>query len=62
MYALYSNYVFFPYENEWTCISCGHNAFKQKNELIEIQRKKNTKKLKYAEHKSFKLFTICSYV
>ena len=29
----------FPYENEWTCISCGFNLMKRKHELSGSQRK-----------------------
>ena len=29
-----------PYENEFTCFSCGYNVNKQKYELFKIQRKK----------------------
>ena len=29
-----------PYENEWTCFSCGYNVNKRKHELSKIQRKK----------------------
>ena len=36
-----SRNTFFPYEYEWTCISCGFNINKRKHELSEIQRKKN---------------------
>ena len=47
-----------PYENEFTCFSCGYNVNKRKHELSEIQRKKNDflNGLKYAEQK---LFCIC---
>ena len=30
-----------PYEYEVTCISCGYNVIKRKQELSKIQRKKN---------------------
>ena len=30
----------FPYEYEFTCISCGFNVNKWKHELSEVQRKK----------------------
>ena len=30
-----------PSEYEWTCLSCGFNIIKRKNELSKIQRKKN---------------------
>ena len=42
-----------PYEYEWTCIACGYNVNKRKNELSEIQRKKINfiNRLKYAEQK-----------
>ena len=42
-----------PYEYEWTCIACGYNVNKRKNELSEIQRKKINfiNRLKYAEKK-----------
>ena len=29
------------YEYEWTCISCGYNINKHKNELSKIERRKN---------------------
>ena len=29
-----------PYENEWTCFSCGYNLIKRKHELSKIQLKK----------------------
>ena len=29
-----------PYENEFTCISCGYNVIKRKHELSKLQRKK----------------------
>ena len=29
-----------PYEYEWTCLLCGYNVNKSKNELSKIQRKK----------------------
>ena len=47
-----------PYEYEWTCISCGYNVYKRKNELSKKQRKKRNfiNRLKYAENK---IFCIC---
>ena len=47
-----------PYENEWSCISCGNNVIKQKHELSKIQRKKINyiNRFKYAEQK---IFCIC---
>ena len=47
-----------PYEYEFTCLSCGHNVNKRKNELSKIQRKKINfiNRLKYAEQK---IFCIC---
>ena len=47
-----------PYENEFTCFSCGYNVNKRKHELSKIQRKKInfTKRLKYAE---VKIISIC---
>ena len=46
-----------PYEYEYTCIVCGYNVIKRKNELSKIARKKNViNRLKYAEHK---IFCIC---
>ena len=30
-----------PYENEFTCFSCGFNVNKRKHELCKIQRKEN---------------------
>ena len=29
-----------PYENDWTCISCGFNSINRKHELSKTQRKK----------------------
>ena len=47
-----------PYENEFTCFSCGYNVNKRKHELSKIQRKKINfiKRLKYAE---VKIISIC---
>ena len=47
-----------PYENEFTCFSCGFNVNKRKHELSKIQRKKINfiNRLKYAEAK---IFSIC---
>ena len=47
-----------PYENEFTCFSCGYNVNKRKHELSKIQRKKINfiNRLKYAE---IKIFSIC---
>ena len=47
-----------PYENEYTCFSCGFNVNKRKHELSKIQRKKINfiNRLKYAE---VKIFSIC---
>ena len=47
-----------PYEYEWTCISCGFNVIKRKNELSKIQRKKMNfiNRLKYSDQK---IFSIC---
>ena len=28
-----------PYEHEFTCVSCGYNIIKRKNELSKTQRK-----------------------
>ena len=46
------------YEYEFTCLSCGYNVSKRKNELSKIQRKKINfiNRLKYAE---VKIFSIC---
>ena len=30
-----------PFENEFTCIVCGYNINKRKNDFSKIQRKKN---------------------
>ena len=47
----------FPYEYEWTCISCGYNVRKQKHEPSKIQRLKNfINRIKYAE---YEIFCIC---
>ena len=47
-----------PYEYEFTCIACGYNVNKRKNELSKIQRKKINfiNRLKYAKQK---VFSIC---
>ena len=47
-----------PYEDEFTCFSCGYNVNKRKHELSKIQRKKINfiNRLKYAE---VKIFSIC---
>ena len=47
-----------PYEYEFTCIACGYNVNKRKNELSKIQRKKINfiNRLKYGE---VKIFSIC---
>ena len=47
-----------PYEYEFTCLSCGFNVNKPKNQLSKIQRKKINfiNRLKYAE---VKIFSIC---
>ena len=44
-----------PYENEFTCFSCGYNVHRRKHELSKIQRKKINFIiiLKYAEQKIF---------
>ena len=42
-----------PYENEWSCFSCGYNVIKGKHEVAKIQRKKFINRLKYAEQKIF---------
>ena len=46
-----------PYEYEFTCLSCGYNVNKRKNELSKIQRKKINfnNRLKYAEVKTFSI-------
>ena len=43
---------------EWTCVSCGINLIKRKQELSKIQRKQINfiNRLKNAEHK---IFCIC---
>ena len=47
-----------PYEYEFTCITCGYNVNKRKNELSKIQGKKINfiNRLKYAE---VRIFSIC---
>ena len=30
-----------PYEDEYTCISCGYKVIRRKHEISKIQRKKN---------------------
>ena len=47
-----------PYENEFTCVVCGYNVIKRKQEFFKIQRKKIIflNRIKYAEHK---IFCIC---
>ena len=44
-----------PYEHEFSCIACGYNVNKRKNELSKIQRKKINfiNRLKYAEQNEF---------
>ena len=44
----------FPYEYEWTCVSCKYNVIKRKHKRCKIQRKltKFINRLKYAEHKN----------
>ena len=39
-----------PYENEFTCLSCGFNVIKRKHELSKIQKKEN---------KFYQSFEIC---
>ena len=48
----------FPYESEFTCISCGYNVLKRKHELSKIQRKEMNfiNRLEFAEEK---MFSIC---
>ena len=50
--------TFLPYENEYTCISCGSNVIKRKHELSKIQRKKINfiNRLKCADQE---IFCIC---
>ena len=47
-----------PYENEFTCFSCGYNVNKRKHEHSKTQRKRINfiNRLKYAE---VKIFSIC---
>ena len=47
-----------PCEYEFTCVSCGFNVIKRKNDLSKIQLKKINfiNRLNYAE---VKLFSIC---
>ena len=47
-----------PYEDEFTCFSCGYNVSKQKHELSKIQRKKinSITRLKFAQQN---IFCIC---
>ena len=51
----------FPYEYEWTSITCGFNSIKRKNKLSKIQRRKTNfiNRLNYAE---LKIFCICLFV
>ena len=48
----------FPYEYEFTCISCGYNVIKRKHETSKIQRRKINfmKRLNYAEQEMFCIF------
>ena len=45
--------TFLPCEYECTCVSCGYNVIKRKQELSKISRRKINfiNRLKYAEHK-----------
>ena len=47
-----------PYEKEFTCVSCGYNVLKRKQELSKTSGKKIdfNNRLKNAEHK---MFCIC---
>ena len=47
--------ILLPFEYEWTCISCGFNLIKRKQEFSKIQRKRISfiNPLKYAEQKPF---------
>ena len=53
----YNRNTLLPYENDWTCFSCGYNVIKRKHELSKIQRKKFNfiNRLKYAEVKTFSI-------
>ena len=48
-----------PYEYGLTGVSCGYNDLKRKCELSKIQRKRKNfiNRLKYAEHKTFYIYT-----
>ena len=48
-----------PYSFEWTCLICGMNIIKQKNELTLSQRKKLTfaSRIKFAEQKIISIAT-----
>ena len=48
-----------PFEYEFTCMSCGYNVIKRKHELSKIQQKRINfiNRLKYAEHKIFRICT-----
>ena len=54
----YNRNTLLPYENEFTCFSCGYNVNKRKHELSKIRRKKINfiNRFKYAE---VKIFSIC---
>ena len=46
-----------PYESELTCIACGYNVIKRKNELCKTSRNEIfIYRLKYAQQKNFVLY------
>ena len=47
-----------PYEFVWTCLSCGFNVNKRKNELSKIQRRK-INFINRLKHSQIKIFSIC---
>ena len=53
-----------PYEYDLTCIACGYNLIKRRQELSKIQRKKLkfVNSLKYAEQKKLRLYRSISNI
>ena len=49
--------TFLPYEYEYSCIACGYNVKKRKNELSKLEQKKVfLNKLYFAEKKTLDAF------
>ena len=51
-----------PYEYEWTCISCGYNVRKQKNELSRSTKKKNKSYQPIKKCRTQRVLYLCSYI